>query len=66
MQFKIKDSDKAADFYEQGLAIDPMWPAGQFNAAIIYKELNFYPMAVMHMKRYLALNPDDKDASLSG
>jgi tetratricopeptide (TPR) repeat protein len=54
-----KDFDKAADYYEQGLAIDPMWPAGQFNTAMIYKELNFYSMAIMHMKRYLALKPED-------
>lgn len=59
-----KDFDKAANFYEQGLAIDPMWPAGQFNAAIIYGELKFYPMAVMHMKRYLGLKPDAKDAKV--
>jgi len=51
--------DKAAGYYEQGLAIDPMWPAGQYNVAVIYKELNFYTMAVMHMKRYLALKPED-------
>lgn len=57
-----KEFDKAANYYEQGLAIDPMWPAGQFNAAMIYGELEFYPLAVMHMKRYLALNPDAKDA----
>ena len=54
-----KEFEKAADYYEKGLAIDPMWPAGQFNAAMIYKELNFYTMAVMHMKRYLALKPDE-------
>jgi len=57
-----KDFDKAANDYEQGLAIDPMWPAGQYNAAIIYGELKVYPMAVMHMKRYLALKPDAQDA----
>jgi tetratricopeptide (TPR) repeat protein len=54
-----KEFQKAADYYEQGLKIYPMWPAGQFNAAMIYKELNFYAMAVMHMKRYLALKPED-------
>jgi len=56
-----KEFEKAADFYEQGLTIDPMWPAGQFNAAMIYKELHFYAMAVMHMKRYLALKPEDTE-----
>ena len=30
---------KAAAFLEKGLAIDPMWPAGQYNAARIYAEL---------------------------
>jgi len=54
-----KKFDKAANYYEQGLAIDPIWPAGQFNAAMIYGELEFYPLAVMHMKRYLALKPED-------
>ena len=49
----------AADYYEKGLALDPLWPAGQFNAAMIYGELKYYPLAVMHMKRYLALKPDD-------
>jgi len=57
-----KDFDKAANYYEQGLAIEPMWPAGQFNAAVIYGELKLYPMAVVHMKRYLALKPDAQDA----
>ena len=57
-----KDFDKAADYYEQGLAIDPMWPAGQFNAAIIYGELKYYSRAAMHMKCYLALKPDAQDA----
>ncbi|MDE2223614.1 MAG: hypothetical protein KGK03_11150 [Candidatus Omnitrophica bacterium] len=56
------DFSKAADYYEQALAIDPMWPAGQYNSALIYAELKIYPLAVMHMKRYLALEPDAKDA----
>ena len=54
-----QEFDKAANFYEQGLAIDPMWPAGQYNAAMIYKELNSYAMAAMHMKYYLVLKPED-------
>jgi tetratricopeptide (TPR) repeat protein len=54
--------DKAADYYEQALAIDPMWPAGQYNVALIYEQLKVYPMAVMHMKRYLALEPDAANA----
>jgi len=54
-----KEFDKAANFYEQGLAIDPLWPAGQFNAAMIYNELHSYAMAAMHMKYYLVLKPED-------
>jgi tetratricopeptide (TPR) repeat protein len=57
-----KDFDKAASFYEKGLSLDPLWPAGQFNAALIYGELKDYSMAVIHMKRYLALDPNVKDA----
>ena len=54
-----KNFKKAADFYEQGLTIDPLWPAGQYNVAMIYKELEDYPFAIMHMKRYLVLKPED-------
>jgi len=54
--------DKAGGFYEKGLAIDPLWPVGQYNAACIYEELKNYGMAMAHMKRYLALKPDVKDA----
>jgi tetratricopeptide (TPR) repeat protein len=57
-----KDFEREADFYEKGLAIDPLWPAGQFNAAVIYEALKNYRMAVIHMKRYLELEPGDKDA----
>lgn len=60
--FQSKDFEKAVGYYEKGLAIEPMWPVGQFNAAIIYGELKLYSMAVIHMKRYLELNPDAKDA----
>jgi len=56
-----KDFEKAVDYYEQGLAIEPMWPVGQFNAAIIYGELKDYDRAIIHMKRYLELEPDVKD-----
>jgi tetratricopeptide (TPR) repeat protein len=56
-----KDFEKAVDYYEQGLAIEPMWPVGQFNAAIIYGELKDYDRAIIHMKRYLELEPNAKD-----
>jgi tetratricopeptide (TPR) repeat protein len=59
-----KEFIKAAEYYEQGLTIEPMWPAGQFNAAMIYGELRIYPLAAMHMKRYLTLKPDAPDSKV--
>ncbi|MDE2027817.1 MAG: hypothetical protein KGK03_11145 [Candidatus Omnitrophica bacterium] len=60
-----KEFSRAADFYEQGLRLDPLWPAGQYNAAIIDAELDIFPLAVRHMKRYLALKPGDPNARVS-
>jgi tetratricopeptide (TPR) repeat protein len=57
-----KDFEKAVGYYEQGLAIEPMWPVGHYNAALIYGELKNYNMAVIHMKRFLVLKPDAKEA----
>jgi tetratricopeptide (TPR) repeat protein len=60
--FQNKEFEKAVDYYAQGLAIEPLWPAGQLNAALFYGELHLYGQAVMHMKRYLELCPDATDA----
>jgi regulator of sirC expression with transglutaminase-like and TPR domain len=57
-----KDFERAVKYYEQGLAIEPMWPDGHFNAALVSGELQMYANAVLHMKRYLALSPNAKDA----
>lgn len=57
-----KELQKAADYYEQGLAIEPLWPQAQFNLAILNGELQIYSLAVFHMKRYLELSPDASDA----
>lgn len=57
-----RDIEKAVDYYEQGLAIEPLWPEGQFNAALLYGEINDYVNAVLHMRRYLELVPDAPDA----
>jgi hypothetical protein len=57
-----KDFDKAADYYEQGLAVEPLWPDGQLNAALAYGELDLDALAVFHMKRYLELSPDAENA----
>jgi len=48
--------------YEHGLEIDPMWPQGYFNAALIAAEIGLYDQAVEHMQSYLELVPDAPDA----
>ncbi len=57
-----KNFEEAVDYYEQGLAVSPLWPEGQFNAALLYGDLQIYGQAVLHMKRYLELSPDAQDA----
>lgn len=60
--FQNKEFEKAVDYYEQGLEIEPLWPEGQFNAALLYGELKDYENAALNMRRYLELVPDAKDA----
>jgi hypothetical protein len=61
--FKNKDFEKAVEYYERGLTIEPLWPQGQYNAALLYGELQIYGQAAVHMKRYLALVPDAPNAT---
>jgi tetratricopeptide (TPR) repeat protein len=58
----IDDHDGAASFYEQGLAIHPLWPEGQYNAALLYGDSGMYAKAIGHMKRYLELAPNAPEA----
>jgi tetratricopeptide (TPR) repeat protein len=58
-----RDLDGAASFYEQALAIQPLWPEGQYNAALLYGELGIHAKAIAHMKRYLELVPGAPDAA---
>jgi hypothetical protein len=57
-----KAFQKAAGYYGKGLKVEPLWPQGQYMAAIIESELHQYGRAAVHMKNYLALVPDAKDA----
>ncbi len=59
---KEKDLDSAVEHYERALEIQPMWPAGWFNLALIYSEQNNYADATDRMKHYLELAPDAPDA----
>jgi hypothetical protein len=60
--YKNKDFEKALEYYKKGLAIEPLWPQGQFNAAMLAGELHWYNWAALHMKRYLELVPDAANA----
>ncbi len=57
-----KELGKAANYYEQGVAIMPLWPEGWYNAALIYAEEQCYAQAALDMKRYLELCPDAPEA----
>jgi tetratricopeptide (TPR) repeat protein len=59
---KHQEFEKAVDYYEKGMAIEPLWPQGQYNAALLYGEMKEYRDAELHMKRYLELVPDAPDA----
>ncbi len=48
--------------YERGVELYPMWPAGHFNAALVSAELNLFDDAIQHMRDYLQLVPDSRDA----
>ena len=61
--FKRKDFTAALDAYGKALDMFPMWPEGQYNAALLAAETEDYELAAQHMRRYLVLAPDAKDAS---
>lgn len=57
-----KDLNRALDHYEAGLKLNPVWPEGHFNAALLYGERREYDKAVWHMHAYLELLPNALDA----
>ena len=59
---KHQEFEKAVQYYEQGLEIEPLGPQGQYNAALLYGEMKEYRDAELHMKRYLELVPEAPDA----
>ncbi len=61
--FKRKDFPAALDAYCDALDKYPMWPAGHYNAALLAAEAEDYELAYQHMRRYLVLAPDAKDAA---
>jgi tetratricopeptide (TPR) repeat protein len=61
--FQEKNLDSAIEHYESALEIQPMWPEGWFNLALIYSELKNYADATDRMKHYLELVPDAPDTN---
>jgi tetratricopeptide (TPR) repeat protein len=59
---KEKSMDSAIEHYESALDIQPTWPAGWFNLALLYAEQRNYADATDAMKHYLELVPDASDA----
>ncbi len=63
-----KDASKREDFaaaraaYGKALEYYPMWPNGHYDAAVLAAEAKDYKLAAYHMRRYLVLAPDAKDA----
>ncbi len=53
---------EAVEQYEAGLEIDPTWPEGHFNSALLSAELGYYSEATYHMRAYLELVPQAPDA----
>lgn len=60
---KEKDLASAIGHFESALEVQPMWPAGWFNLALIYAEQKSYADAADRMKHYLELVPNAPDAN---
>ncbi len=60
--YKEKNLSKAMNEYVLAFKTYPMWPEGQFNAALIAEALHMYRVAYFDMQRYLLLAPDAPDA----
>jgi tetratricopeptide (TPR) repeat protein len=60
--FKEKNFDSAVAHYNAALVIQPMWPTGWFDLAMIYAEQKDYAKAMDSMQHYLELVPDAPDA----
>lgn len=59
---KEKDFDSAVEHYQAALKIQPMWPTGWYDLAMMYAEQKNYFDAMDAMRHYLELVPDATDA----
>ena len=60
--YKENDHFMALAHYEAAVLVNPLWPEGWFNAALLYEALGDYPYAANRMKHYLELMPNAPDA----
>ncbi len=60
-----KKYDMAIDLYKRALEIEPCWPQGYFNMAMIMAEKSNFSGAIAKMKMYLKLVPDARDARVA-
>jgi tetratricopeptide (TPR) repeat protein len=61
--FKRRDYAAALAGYVDALRLYPMWPEGHYNAALLAAEAEDFQLAAKHMRRYLVLAPEAKDAA---
>jgi tetratricopeptide (TPR) repeat protein len=52
----------AERYFDELLRLEPWWPTGHYNRALILGEIGNYDEAAFEMKKYLALEPDAPDA----
>jgi tetratricopeptide (TPR) repeat protein len=60
-----KRLDDAVVAYRKALQIDPTWPPGRFNIALVYGELGLFEIAVAEMNKYLLLVPGANNAQIA-
>jgi len=58
-----KNVRAAVGYYDAGVALDPTWAQGWYNAALLYAEQQDYFDAAVRMKHYLILLPEAPDAA---
>ena len=59
-----QNPEAALAHFEKGLAIEPLWPAGQLGAATICGELQRYDCAALHAERFLELVPEGQQSDV--
>lgn len=57
-----KQWQEAIRQYRKALALDPLWPQGHFNQALLFAEVRMYESAGIAMQKYLLLVPDAANA----